>query len=693
MADASERFLEHAGFDRGPWLAVALATGIAAWFVLASPVYWMGALTAAAVLGLGAVAAWKGREDRGRLMTACAVLALAFALGVGVIWARSEMVGAPGIERAIYGTFDARVLDRIEQPAEDRTRLVLATRHPDTGEAMRVRVNLPLENDDPAFRTGALVRLQARLMPPAPPMLPGSYNFARTAWFNGLAATGSVQGELVLLEESTNEPLLATTQARLSEHVRAQLAGSPGTIAAAFASGDRGAISAADEDAMRDSGLTHLLSISGLHVSALIAAAYLIALRLLSLWPWLVLRVRVPLLATAIGALAGVGYTLLTGAEVPTIRSCVAALLVLGALALGREALSLRMVSAAAAFVLLLWPEALSGPSFQMSFAAVISIVALHGAEPARRFLAPREEPWLFRQGRQFTMLLVAGIVIELALMPIVMFHFHRAGTYGALANMIAIPLTTVATMPLIAIALMLDVVGWGAPVWWMVGKSLELLLAIAHFTADQPGAVRLTPQMTYPAFGLFLAGGLWLALWQGRARLLGFAPIVLASAIHLATPVPDLLISGDGRHVGVTGEGEGLLVLRSSSSDYVTDNLMELAGVTGEPVTLEEWPGAECNPDFCMLTLDRGGRDWHVLMSRSRAQVAERDLAAACERADIVVSERWLPQSCRPRWLKADRDSLAESGGLAIMLDGPTLRSVAQEQGKHGWWRGPDRD
>jgi len=82
------------------------------------------------------------------------------------------------------------------------------------------------------------------------------------------------------------------------------------------------------------------------------------------------LRVRLPILASAIGALAGLGYTLLTGAQVPTVRSCVVALLVLGALALGREALSTRMLAVAALVVLLLWPESIVGPSFQMSFAA-----------------------------------------------------------------------------------------------------------------------------------------------------------------------------------------------------------------------------------------------------------------------------------------------------------------------------------
>src|SRR5690606_9062748 len=121
----------------------------------------------------------------------------------------------------------------------------------------------------------------------------------------------------------------------------------------------------------------------------------------------------------------------------------------------------------------------------------------------------------------------------------------------------IAIPLVTFVSMPLIALALLLDLAGAGGPIWWLAGRSLDLLLAIAHFTAGQPGAVKLMPQMSGPTFALFVAGGLWLALWRGKVRLLGLAPAALATILLLATPVPDILISSDGRQVGVTGEGD----------------------------------------------------------------------------------------------------------------------------------------
>lgn len=686
----TERFLAAAGFDQAPWAVVALVAGIAAWFALANPWQWLAVIAAGLGLGLGSLALSRADGGHPQLRRALAVSGFVLASGCGLVWAKSALVGAPPIARPIVAVIEGRVLQRIEQPADQRIRLVLATREPGTGRAIQVRINLAQERDQAAIAEGARVRLRARLVPPAPPMLPGSYDFARTAWFAGLSATGSALGDVIILDPGTGGGTLAALQRSLSDHVRAQLDGSPGAIAAALASGDRGAIAEADDEAMRDSGLSHLLSISGLHVSAVVAAAYLIALRLFALIPWLALRLRLPLVAAGAGALAGIGYTLLSGAEVPTVRSCIGAILVLIALAIGREPLSMRMVAIAAAVVLLFWPEALVGPSFQMSFAAVISIVALHGSAPIRSFFAPREEGLLASGGRYLVGLLLTGIVIELALMPIGLFHFHRSGVYGALANMIAIPLTTLATMPLIALALLFDLVGAGALFWWLAGKSLELLLALAHATAGMPGAVSMMPSMGRGTFALFVIGGLWLALWRGRVRLFGLAPVAAGLLFVGQIRPPDLLVSGDGRHVGVTGEAAGeLLVLRESRSDYARENLVETAGMNGSIRQLDHWPGARCNRDFCALALERAGRRWQVLMARGTDYVNERELAAACERVDIVIAARYLPRSCQPRWLKADRRMLDRTGGLTIDLSAGEVRTVAENQGSHGWWQG----
>lgn len=684
-----ERFLGKSGFDRAPWLAVAFGGGIVAWFALPTMWHWLGLV--ALCLGVAGTgwAAFVADGEHPYVRQATILLPLALGAGCLSVWARSELVGTEAIMRPMVVDIEGRVLSREEQPAQSRTRLVLGARLPERAGETRVRVNLPADKDDPALVAGAAVALRARLMPPAPPMLPGGYNFARTAWFSGLAATGSVIGKVEVVRPGPGGGALVRAKAALAKHVQGRIGGSEGGIATALATGDRGAIAEADAQAMRDAGLAHLLSISGLHVSAVIGAAYVLAIRLLALWPWLALRVRLPIVAAGVGALAGIGYTLLTGAQVPTVRSCIGALLVLAALALGREALSLRMLAVAAFLVLLLWPESIVGPSFQMSFAAVLAIVALSAAEPVRRFLAPREEGLAMRGLRFFGMLLLTGVVIEIVLMPIGLFHFHRAGAYGALANIVAIPLTTMIIMPVEALALVLDLAGLGAPAWWVVEAAIAAVLGLAHWISGQPGAVTTLPAMGAGAFALFVVGGLWLALWSGPIRYWGLVPAAAGTISLMLLEPPDVLVSGDGRHVGITGiREENLMVLREARSDYVRDNLTELAGMTGEVTTLDTLPQTQCSAEFCVMTLERGDRTWRLLMSKGQEMVPERALAAACERVDIVVSDRWLPYSCRPSTLKADRRLLSRTGGLAINLDEMEIRTVAQNEGRHGWWR-----
>jgi competence protein ComEC len=210
----------------------------------------------------------------------------------------------------------------------------------------------------------------------------------------------------------------------------------------------------------------------------------------------------------------------------------------------------------------------------------------------------------------------------------------------------------------------------------------------LAHWVAARPGAVTTMPAMGAQTFALFAAGGLWLALWSGRVRLLGLVPVAMASLSLAFLRPPDVLVSGDGRHVGITGTGPELLVLRGGRSDFARENLSELAGMDGSVRLLADWPGARCSRDFCAVTLRRGGRDWRLLVGRSRDRVEERALAAACDRADVVISDRWLPRSCRPALLKADRRLLSRSGGLAIDLERGRVETVAEAQGQHGWWR-----
>jgi len=189
--DGLEQFLARAGFDLAPWLAVGFAAGIAVWFDLLNQWQWASFVTAFLAITL-AVAAFT-RED-GRfpfLRQAIGGMSLLAAAGCVVVWSKSALVGMPAIKAPWVGTFAAKVIEREEEPADERVRLILAMIEPGANQLIQVRINAPLERDAIGAQEGAMVRVRARLVPPAPPMLPGSYNFARAAWFEGLAATGS----------------------------------------------------------------------------------------------------------------------------------------------------------------------------------------------------------------------------------------------------------------------------------------------------------------------------------------------------------------------------------------------------------------------------------------------------------------------------------------------------------------------
>lgn len=686
-----ECFLSNCGFARGPWLAVAFGSGAVAWFSLPSREGWAGLCVVCVAIAIFALYWRSGLLRYPYIRQAILSLSLLTMAGCLGVWLRSEMVGAPPISRLLSGTFTGTVIGLEEQPALERDRLTLAMREPGTGRAIKVRVNVPVRFREHVLETGTVVRFRGRLAPPASPMFPGGYDFPRSAWFSGIAATGQVTAPIEVVSSAGGGDWLGKARNGLSRHITGRLAGSAGGIAAALTTGDMGAISPNDAQAMRDAGLAHLLSISGLHVSAVIGGVYLLALRLLALSPVLALRVRLPILAAGCGALAGIGYTLLSGSQVPTVRSCLGALLVLAALAMGREALSMRLLAVAAFVVLLVWPESIVGPSFQMSFAAVMVLVALGNAKPMKRWLAPREEALPLKALRHVALLLVMGIAIEMALLPIGLFHFHRAGIYGSFANVLAIPLTTVIIMPLVAVALLLDLAGAGAPIWWLADHAIDGLLAIAHAIADRPGSVRVLPTMSGWHFLLFVGGGLWLGLWEGRVRLWGLAPVVLGFLGLMTSQAPDLMISGDGRHVGwIDPASRRFVMLRNSSSDYALDNMMETAGLRELPEAVSGSPNARCNSDFCALALRTGQALHHVLIAKGRLIVPEDQLARACSRSDVVIADRRLPETCRPKWLKVDRAMLDRSGGVAIVLDRRTVTTVADTQGDHGWWRGP---
>lgn len=661
------------------WAPVALGTGICAWFALPTPRLWLVWVLACFGLAFGLGTLARG----GRLAQALMIGAALAGAGCLLPWARATWIGQAPLARAATVEMRARVLTVEPLIARNAMRLTLApVGRPDL--PAKLRVNAAPDQLPAGLGRSDEIALRARLMPPPAAQLPGGYDFARQAYFAGLGATGRVLGSVQMVDP-VHRPM--ALRLRLAAHVRAQLPGPAGTIAATLATGERSGISQADAAAMRRSGLAHLLSISGLHVAALIGGVTFLIYRLLALSPRLALRWPLILIAACAGALAGVGYTWLTGMHVPTVRACIAALLVIAGLALGREAISLRLIAVAALVVMLIWPESLIGPSFQMSFAAVIAIVALYEWPPARHLFERRQESRMRRLVRGLGALFATGLLVEIVLMPIALYHFHRVGLLGALANLIAIPLTSFVIMPAEALALLLDSVGLGAPAWAVTGAALRLLLAVAHHVAALPFAAFATPAIGGLAYGVTMASLLWMLLWRTHWRWLGAVVALAGTGAILMTPASDVLVSADGSHVAVRMDAGGYALLRPRTGDYMRSALSEAAGYEGELAALPALAQARCSDDMCAINLASGnGGTVALLATRSNLMVPYAALIAACARADIVVSNRFLPRACRPRWLRLDRRILPQVGGVLINLADSTIMTGRAIDDRHPW-------
>lgn len=665
-----------------PWAPVALGVGIVLWFLLPTLGQRQAALLAAAAVGL------LGLVLRGRAGTILAAAGLLVALGLLVADLRSRSVAAPQLYHRVIAQDVVGAVQAVElRRGRERTRVTLLRDGTNDSPPVRVQVTLPGPPPD-WLAAGQRIRVRAVLGPAPPPMLPSGHDAARRAWFEGISATGRATGPPELLPVSAPERPLAVGLESLRQAIdgmfAAAVGGEAGAVATALVTGSQGQIAPETLEAMRTAGLVHLLTVSGFHIGVASAAAYLILRWTLAAWPWFALRVPVRAAAALGAGVTGSLYALVSGGNVPAVRAAIIAWVVALAVALGRNPLSVRLLAFAALLILLARPEVLMGPSFQLSFAAVLSLIVLANSRVGKAVLAPQPgDGGLARVGRYALALAASGLVVELVLTPIAITHFGRSGLYGVFANMAAIPLTSFVVMPLLALTLLAAPFGLAGTAAELLRPALDALIAIAATVAQWPGALVTTGSVPMPAQFLWIAGGLMLALFAGPLRLAGLAPLALGLAVALVTPRPDVLVSPDGTHLGIV-RGDTLHMLRATRGGFAERSFREASGA-GKVARIDSFPGARCTREACFVMLD-GRRPLSIYAIRSTRRVPDAELRAACAEADVVVAPRRLPGFCQPRWLLLDREALKATGAVTIRSGDRRLDSVGRRSGDHPW-------
>jgi len=657
------------------WLPVAMAAGVAWYFALAAePPLWAGPVA----LAIGFVGLALGRRSSLGLPAALAVLAAA--AGFAAAQFRTAAM-PPAVQdlpvRAVIAEGSVVAVDVLPQGRRVRLSAVrLAPDAPVLPRDLRLRL---APGDATPLVPGDRVRLRGLIRPPGAPAAPGAFDFQRIAFFDRLGGVGFALGPIEVVAPagaSSAGQRLAALRQTIVARTLAAVPGTEGAVAAALLTGQRGAIPAEALERIRDSGLAHLLAVSGLHVAIVAALCFLLVRLALGLWPWALLHLHVKKIAAVAGVIGGLGYMLLTGSQVPMQRALAMAALFALAVVLDRTAAGLRALALAGCTVLLIQPEALLGPSFQMSFAAVLALIAAWEAARGTWLSPTRHRTLPARAGYAMLALAFTSLVASAATAPFAAFHFQRVQVYGIAANALAVPLTSVWVMPWGMAALALMPFGLEGLALRPMALGVSVVLAVAGEVASWPGAAPRLPAM--PGWGAAACGfGLcWLCLWRTRLRVFGALPLVIGLASPWLVRPPDILVSPDARLIAIRAEGALHEQSLPGASRFVRGIWEERSGglpTVPLPVAGRAAGVIDCAPGACLI-----GETAVLLRGDPPGRW--------CGRVAVVISAEPVRARCAGSTV-IDRFSVWRDGAHAVWLgDPPVVLSDRVWRGERPW-------
>ena len=680
------------------WTPVAFGCGAAAYFALRrEPQTWIGlAGVALAVCGLLAINRW----SRSRALTAAVALLACLLAGFSMAKLRTEHAKAavaPAESRP--QRLEGWVLD-VASPGQGGPRLLIApSRIGDWApSATPIRVRVTLRGGYlPA--PGEPISLLAVINSPPQPASPGSYDFARDAFFQSVGGVGFALGPVQTWYPRELPPWRLRMTMRvnavrwaLTRRIVDTLGIRSGGLAAAMTTGHEAFIPKAQVDDLRAAGLAHIISISGLHMAIVGGFVFAIARFGIAAWPWLALRISGKKLAAGLALASILAYLILSGSPPPAERAAMTAVVAFGAILVDRQAISLHALALAAFVVLILQPEAVTQPGFQMSFAATAALVAL--AEVWPRPVKEINTPWPIRilQG-MWTWTLAgaaASFVAGTATSPFAMQHFNRVSTWGLISNLVTEPISGFLMMPGLAIGAVLSPFGLGKWPLEVAGFAIDLMNRVAHIAATAPYAVVNVASGPEWALPVAFLGLLWLCLWRGKLRWLGL-PLALAVNFAPRPLTPDVWADSAGAAVAVRSGGDAVL-FRPDVKLFGAELWARRRGLAPLKTEAARDTNYDCDHWSCtpLATAPlKVASAWNV-----KRPLKEGRFAQMCGSAEVVILRNdFPPESCLAPLVLTGAD-FARGGSAELYREAPGKWRVvwAQDQrGRRPWTWGPD--
>lgn len=410
---------------------------------------------------------------------------------------------------------------------------------------IRTKLAKSLLKENQILPPGQQILVETSLIPFTGPIYPHGLDLRQRAYFEGISAQGSVKKILAMGQPSDTKIMLWLQKIRsiLTQKITNALPKDTNGVGAALITGDRSHISQHVRQQYADAGIAHILAISGLHLSIIAGFIFLLLRGGLAFSAFLTEYYPIKKISAIIAILFTFLYLIISGCGYPVQRSFIMICLAMIAIIFDRTPLSMRTLAFAALGILIYAPEGLLSASFQLSFAAVVALIAFYESGWRGLFEWSRHGGFLRRSLAYVIGIVLSTLVATWATTPFTIFFFNRFTLQAIIGNVLAIPLTGIWVMPsaLLAVISLL----WSDHSFFfdIFGMGLSLLNHIAVFTAHLPGAAILIPSPPLWTLLMFVAGGLWFTLWQTRRRYIG-VPLMCASFIGYIPQTPDILIS-----------------------------------------------------------------------------------------------------------------------------------------------------
>ncbi len=537
-----------------------------------------------------------------------------------------------------------------------------------TPEKTPKKIRLKVRKDE-GLIVGTRIKLLAGLNPASGPITPGAFDFQRMSYFKGIGAVGFSCTQPEILEMPTEKGFqlaLKNLRKKIIDKIATHTEVPSQSVVTALMTGERSAISDEDRDAMRASGLAHLLAISGMHVGMVAGILFFFSRLLLAFSPRLALNYPIKKYAALFALMGAIFYTLIVGATIPTQRALMMTGLVLIAIMVDRTAFSLRLVALSAFVILIISPESLVSVSFQMSYAAVVALICFY--DYIRPFwVALHRKSNMLRRG----LLYMAGVLLTTIIAGgatglFSLYHFQNYAVWGILSNMVAVPIMAFIIMPTAVLSYLLMPFGLEGLILPITEWGVTWVLASAHWTANLDGALLLVPTWPHWIFIGMTVSSLFFILWQGRWRFAGLGIFVIFFGLALFSRQPDIQVTGSSDLVVIRDVQGDLLFSNGRKERYAAENMLRRNGQTKSDKKSFPKQGAKNNTPLSCDTYGCRGviKDMKVAISYDNQSWRE-----DCNWADIVIAKNPVPyKKCKASTV-IDFFDLWREGGHALWL------------------------